>query len=76
MHTAMKALRYRRRVAKRKGVSNDLEVMRKRLEFAQQAINWTRERLYLQIFSDEVWAKGGAHTVSFVTVKEDGSDRF
>ena len=39
-------------------------------------VPWTRERLYRQIFSDEVWAKGGAHTVSFVTVKEDNSDRF
>ena len=74
--TAMKALGYRRRVAKRKGFSTDPDVMRERLEFAQEAINWTRERLYLQIFSDEVWAKGGAHTVSFVTVKEDRSDRY
>jgi hypothetical protein len=37
--------------------------MRERLEFAQQAINWARERLYLQILSDEVWAKGGAHSL-------------
>jgi hypothetical protein len=27
------------------------------------------------MFSDEVWAYGGAHTQSYVTVKEDGSDR-
>jgi hypothetical protein len=51
---AMKALGYRRQVAKRKGFLTDLDVMRKRLEFVQEAINWTRERLYLQIFSDEV----------------------
>jgi hypothetical protein len=28
------------------------------------------------MFSDEVWAMGGAHTRSYVTVKEDSSDRF
>jgi hypothetical protein len=28
------------------------------------------------MFSDEVWAFGGAHTESWVTVKEDGSDRY
>ena len=76
IYTAMKTLGYQRRVAKRKGFSADPHVMYERLEFAQQAINWTRERLYLQIFSDEVWVKGGAYTVSFVTVKEDGSDRY
>ena len=42
------------------------------LNSVQEAINWTRERVYLRIFQDEVWAKGGAHTVSFVTVKADG----
>ena len=71
----MKSLGYCRRVAKRKGFSDDPEVMRQRLEFARQAINWSQERLYSQIFSDEVWAMGGAHTLSFVTVKVDNSDR-
>ena len=28
------------------------------------------------MFSDEVWAMGGAHTTSHVTVKKDGSDRY
>jgi len=32
--------------------------------------------VYNIMFSDEVWAMGGAHTGSFVTVKEDGSDRY
>lgn len=76
IYTAMQSLGYQRRIAKRKGFSTDLRVMQERLDFAQQAINWSQERLNLQIFSDEVWAKGGAHTVSFVTVKEDNSDRF
>jgi hypothetical protein len=71
----MKSLGYCRRVAKRKGFSTDPIVMRKRLDFAQDAINWSQERLYSQIFSDEVWAMGGAHTLSFVTVREDNSDR-
>jgi transposase len=75
IYTAMKSLGYCRRVAKRKGFSTDPIVMRKRLDFAQDAINWSQERLYSQIFSDEVWAMGGAHTLSFVTVREDNSDR-
>jgi hypothetical protein len=28
------------------------------------------------MFSDEVWASGGAHTQEYITVKEDGSDRY
>jgi len=50
--------------------------MQERVDFAEEAITWTPERLFHQIFSDEVWAMGGAHTQSYVTVKEDGSDRF
>ena len=50
--------------------------MRERVDFAEEAITWTPERLFNQIFSDEVWAMGGAHTRQYVTVKEDGSDRF
>jgi transposase len=75
IHTAMTSLGYCRRVAKRKGFSTESRVMQQRLDFAREAINWSQERLYLQIFSDEVWAMGGAHTHSFVTVKEDNSDR-
>jgi hypothetical protein len=60
----MKSLGYCWRVAKRKGFSDNPEVMRQRLEFACEAIDWSQERLYSQIFSDEVWP-----------VKEDNSDR-
>ena len=49
--------------------------MRERVTFAEEGKTWTPERLFLQIFSDEVWAMGGAYTQSYVTVKEDGSDR-
>jgi hypothetical protein len=73
IYTAMKSLGYCRRVAKRKGFSTDPIVMQKRL--VRQAITWSRERLYSQIFSDEVWAMGGAHTLSFVTVQDNNSDR-
>jgi hypothetical protein len=71
----MKSLGYCWRVAKRKGFSDNPEVMRQRLEFACEAIDWSQERLYSQIFSDEVWPMGGVHTLLFVTVKEDNSDR-
>jgi len=76
IRTAFKLVGYGRRVAKRKGFSDDPEVYRERLEFASEAINWFTERLFSQIFSDEVWAFGGAHTQSYVSCKIDGSDRY
>jgi hypothetical protein len=66
---------YGRLVAKRKGFLDDLEVMAERLAFAQEGITWTLGRLFYQIFSDEVWAMGGAHTQLYVTIKEDGFNR-
>lgn len=76
IRTAFKLVGYSRRVAKRKGFSDDPEIMAERLAFAEEGITWSRQRLYRQIFSDEVWATGGAYTQSYVTVKEDGSDRY
>ena len=38
-------------------------------------LTWTRERVQRICFTDEVWAYGGAHTNSYVTVLKDGSDR-
>jgi hypothetical protein len=67
---------YGRRIAKRKGFSDDPEVIAKRLAFAKEGITWTPNRLFYRIFSDEVWAFGGAHTQLYITVKEDGSNRF
>jgi len=64
------------RTAPRKGFSDDPIVKRERVQFAQEVITWDRTRLYNQIFSDEVWAMGGAHTVQYVTVKADGSESF
>jgi hypothetical protein len=43
---------------------------------SQEGLTWSKERQYRQIFSDEVWAHGGAHAQSYVTAKEDGSDRY
>lgn len=50
--------------------------MAERLAFAQEGITWLVEQVQKQAFSDEVWATGGTHTVSYVTVKEDGSDQY
>ncbi len=75
IRTAFKLVGYGRRVAIRKGFSDDPEVMQERVDFAREGLTWTPDRLFHQIFSDEVWAMGGAHTQSYVTVKEDGSDR-
>ena len=76
IHTAMRTMGYVRRTAPRKGFSDDPVVCAERLAFAQQGITWDRARLYNQMFSDEVWAMGGAHTVQYVTVKEDGTEKF
>ena len=51
-------------------------MMTERLVFAQEGITWSRARLESQLFSDEVWAMGGAHTTSYVTVRKDGLDRY
>jgi len=67
---------YTRRTSIKKGFSDDPLVIAERLAFAEEAIHWDRNRVYRQIFSDEVWSMGGVHTVSYVTVKEDGSDRY
>jgi hypothetical protein len=69
-------LGYCQRTSKKKGYLEDPAVCQERFEFAQGAIHWSRERVYNQIFSDEVWAMGGAHTTSYTTCKEDGSDRY
>jgi hypothetical protein len=76
LSTAFKLVGYGRRIAKRKGFSDDPDVIAERLAFALEAKQWSKDRVYRQIFSDEVWASGGAHTQSYVTVKVDGSDRY
>ena len=47
--------------------------MANRLAFTREGITWSRERLYQQAFSDEVWAHGGAFTQSYVTVLVEGT---
>jgi hypothetical protein len=74
--TAIQGLGYTRRASKKKGFSVDPVVIANRLAFAQEAIQWSRERLYNQVFSDEVWAMGGAHTTSYVTVLQDHSEDY
>jgi hypothetical protein len=76
IRTAFKLVGYGRRVAKKKGFSDDPAVIVERLAFAREGIQWTHVRLFRQIFSDEVWASGGARTQEYVTVKEDGSDQY
>ena len=76
VQTALKALGYTRRTSKKKGFSNNPTVMAERVAFAREGITWLVERVQKQAFLDEVWATRGAHTVSYVTVKEDGSDRY
>jgi hypothetical protein len=45
IRTAMQELGYTRRITPRKGFSTEPRVIAKRLAFAQEAIQWSRERL-------------------------------
>jgi hypothetical protein len=72
----MQQLGYKRRKAIRKGFLDNPIVMRKRITFAEQAKTWDRRRLALLLFSNEIWAKGGAHTIKWITMREDGSNRY
>lgn len=74
--TTFRLMGYCRRTSKKKDYSDNPVHKAQRVAFAQTAIRWTRERVYNQVFSDEVWAMGGRHTTSYVTVKEDESDRY
>src|SRR5436190_17984909 len=73
MKTAFNLLDYCRRTLKKKGFLDNPAVKEERLIFARQGLFWTRSRLQVQIFMDEIWALGGAYTPSYVTVKKDGS---
>ena len=70
--TAIRSIGYSRRTAKRKGFSKDKEVKRYRVLFAEEAIQQSREHLFLQMFSDEVQAFGGAFTQSYITILVEG----
>jgi hypothetical protein len=50
--------------------------MAEQVNFAEEGLTWSRERVKNQAFSDEVWAMGGLFTTSYVTVKKDGSNRY
>jgi len=52
--TAFEKEGYVQRTSLRKGFSEDPGVMQERLDFARVGITWTRERLYNQVFSDEI----------------------
>jgi hypothetical protein len=75
IRTAIDKIGYCRRVSKRKGFSDDPAVCQERLSFAEDGRTWPRSRVQRICFTDEVWAFGGAHTNSYVTVLKDGSDR-
>ena len=55
---------------------DDPDVKQECVIFAREGLQWSTSRLYIQMFTDEVWAMGGAHTTSYVTVKEDDSDQY
>ena len=71
IRTALQTLNCTRRRSPKKGFSECPRVIAERLAFAQEAINWTREELFNTMFTDEVWANGGAHTNSYVIIQKD-----
>jgi hypothetical protein len=75
IRTAINEIGYCRRVARKKGFSDDPGVMKERLERAKEGLTWLREYVQRICFADEVWAFGGAHTSSYITCLKDGSDR-
>jgi hypothetical protein len=76
IHTAFDLIGYTRKKSHKKGFSDNPAVARKRLAFAEQGITWSFERVINQIFSDKVWAIGGAHTEQYVSVKSDSSQDY
>jgi DDE superfamily endonuclease len=73
--TAIQDISYCRRVSRKKGYSDDPEVIQERLDLAEQGSTWPRPYVQRICFTDEVWAFGGAHTSSYITCLQDGSDR-
>ena len=67
IQTAFSSQGYGRRTSKKKAFSNSYAHRQMRLEFARWGRTWSRERLYQQVFSDDVWAHGGANGRNFVT---------
>ena len=72
IRTGFREIGFGRRVAKRKGFSDNPVVMARHVQFAKEGLTWSRERLRQQAFSDEIWAHGGAFTQSYVTVLVEG----
>lgn len=54
IRTSVESLGFGRGVSKHKGFSNQEIDRQKRLEFAPDAREWDRQRLYSQMFSGEV----------------------
>jgi hypothetical protein len=76
MKTMFQTLNYVWRIFKKKDFSNDSRHMQARVEFARWRIILAKERLYDQIFSDEMWIMREAHKSSYVTVQADKTDRY
>jgi len=70
IRTAFKKEGYRRRIARRKCPLTEENRM-KRLEWAQEHMDWTDEQWDEVLWSDETWAQPGRHTRIWVTCKPD-----
>jgi len=68
IRTAFKKEGHRRRIAAKKCTLFE-ENRRKRLEWAQEHVNWTDEQWDEVLWSDETWAQPGRHTRIWVTSK-------
>ena len=68
IRTAFKREGYVRRISRRKCPLSE-ENAKKRLDWAQEHINWTDEQWDEILWSDETWAQPGRHTKLWVTRK-------
>jgi hypothetical protein len=75
LRIAVRNIGYCRRVSRKKGFSDDPEVMKERFDFIAETKDWEQSRVQRICFTDEVWAYGGAYTNSYVTCLQDGSNR-
>lgn len=76
IRTAYKDIGYGRHKSVKKGFSDNLAVMKQRVNFARDSLTWRKARIQRICFIDEIWAIGGAHTDSWVTVLDNGSKKY